>query len=302
VFFEQELPSLDDYELIQVAQLVRDSDTVRVVPNYVPPTYVMSGSDKLMDILRDIRDDMAGRLRQLEEYKVPRDMQHQDLDPDYLVLLQAVQSLNRFVPAVFHLSETPQVHPWQAYGLLRSIVGELSTFSERIDFMGRRDGKEEGVPAYDHENLGLCFTAAKTVINILLNEISIGPEFLVVLEPQGDYLVGGIPMEYFTRRNRFYLVTQTTANTDRTSDNFLRTARLASPSALPSKIDHALPGIDLIEIASAPQGLPRRSGVRYYRVEQMSADWELVERDGQVGLFWKDAPPDLRAEIVVLRG
>lgn len=302
VFFGPELESLDDYELLHVARLVRDSDTVRQQPQYIPPSYAMSGSMQLVNLLKDIRDDMAGRLRQLQEYKVPRDAQRMDLDPDYLLLLQAVQSLNRYVPAVFHLSETTAVHPWLVYGILRSIVGELSSFSERVDFMGRRDSKDEGLPSYDHLNLGACFIKAKRLINMLLNEITIGPEFLVMLEPEGDYRVGQIPLEYFAKRNRFYLVTHALGVSERGGDDFLKEARLAFPGDLPKIIDHALPGTDLIEIANAPQGLPRRADSRYYRIEQMSEAWESVERTGAVGLYWPDATDEFRAEIVVLRG
>jgi len=302
VFFGQELASLDDYELIQVAQLSRDNAAIRLVARYIPPCYAIQGDSRLVDILKDIRDDMVGRLRQLQEYKVPREAQRMDLDPDYLVLLQAVQSLNRYVPEVLHLAETPQVHPWQAYGLLRSIIGELSSFSDRYDFLGKRDNKDEGVLPYNHERLGECFQGARQLINALLNEITIGPAFLVVLEPQGHYRVGQIPAEYFARRNRFYLVTHTRATLAKGADSFASIARLASLDALPTIIDHALPGADLIEIANPPQGLPRRPDSQYYRIEQMSDAWEAVEQSGQVGLFWPDAPDDLRAEIVVLRG
>jgi type VI secretion system protein ImpJ len=302
VFFGPELASLDDYELIHVARLVRDSDTVRLQPQYIPPCYTLSGSSQLVNLLKDIRDDMAGRLRQLQEYKVPRDAQRMDLDPDYLIFLQAVQSLNRSVPAVFHLSETGSVHPWLVYGILRSVIGELSSFSERIDFLGRRDSRDEGLPPYDHENLGDCFFKAKRLVNILLNEITIGPEFLVVLELKGDYRVGQIPLEYFAKRNRFYLVTHDSGLSDRNGNDFLKEARLAFPGDLPKIIDHALPGTDLIEIANAPQGLPRKADSRYYRIEQMSEGWEAVERSGEVGLFWPEATDEFRAEIVVLRG
>jgi type VI secretion system protein ImpJ len=302
VFFGQELASLDDYELIQVAQLSRDNAAIRLVPRYIPPCYAMQGDARLVDILKDIRDDMVGRLRQLQEYKVPREAQRMDLDPDYLVLLQAVQSLNRYVPAVLHLAETPTVHPWQVYGLLRSIIGELSSFSDRYDFLGKRDNRDEGVLSYDHEKLGDCFLSARQLINALLNEITIGPAFLVVLEPQGLYRVGKIPAEYFTRRNRFYLVTHTNMPVAKGVDSFTKVARLASLDALATIIDHALPGADLIEIANPPQGLPRRPDSRYYRIEQMSDAWDAVEQTGHIGLFWPDAPSDLRAEIVVLRG
>ena len=302
VFFGPEIETLDDYELIRVAQLVRDIDTIRVVPRAVPPVYALSGSQLLVDVVNDIRDDMAGRLRQIDEYKIPRDMQRQELDPDYLLLLQAVHALNRLVPSLVHLAETSQLHPWEIYGFLRVCVGELSTFSLRTDVLGRQTDKDVGMPPYNHMDLGTCFLAARTLINQLLSEISVGPKFHAYLEPRDEFLVGVMAREFFADRNRFYLVTKTAFNNETLSQDFLATARLAAPSALPDLIDHALPGVELIEVLTPPQGLPQRPNMRYYRVEQISAAWELVEQEGELAMYWPDAPDDVRVEVVILRG
>ena len=245
---------------------------------------------------------MAGRLRQVSEYKIPRHLQRQDLDPDYLSLLQSIHVLNRLVPAIYHFTETEQIHPWAVYGFLRVCVGELSSFSDRIDVMGRHGLKDEGLPSYDHLDLGRCFTIARQLINQLLSEITVGPRFHVFLEPEDDYLVGNLPPEFFADRNRFYLVLKTASNSERLSQEFLQNARLAAKLELPAKLDHALPGIELMEITNPPQGLPQRAYTRYYRIEQQSEDWETVERVGNIAMFWPGAPDDVRAEIVVLRG
>lgn len=302
IFFGPELDALQDYDLIPLAQLVRDSDAVRLVSAKVPPCFTLSGSSYLLDILRDIRDDLAGRLRQVSEYKIPRHLQRQELDPDYLSLLQSIQVLNRLVPAIYHFTETEHIHPWAVYGFLRVCVGELSSFSDRIDVMGRHGLKDEGLPSYDHLDLGRCFTIARQLINQLLSEITVGPRFHVFLEPEDDYLVGNLPPEFFADRNRFYLVLKTASNSERLSQEFLQNARLAAKLELPAKLDHALPGIELMEITNPPQGLPQRAYTRYYRIEQQSEDWETVERVGNIAMFWPSAPDDVRAEIVVLRG
>jgi type VI secretion system protein ImpJ len=302
VFFEPELETLDDYDLIPVAELVRDIDTVRLVARSAPPCYALSGSQLLTDVVNDIRDDMAGRLRQIAEYKLPRDMQREELDPDFMMLLQAVQALNRLVPSLVHLAETRQIHPWAVYGFLRVCVGELSTFSDRTDVLGRQSPKDEGIPPYDHLNLGFCYLAARQLISQLLGEISVGPEFHAYFEPRDVFSVAALRAEFFGERHRFYLVTKSGSNNDRQSQDFLATTRLAAPSELPALIDHALPGIELIEVLSPPQGLPQRPNTRYYRIEQMSSAWESVEKEGELAMFWPTAPEDLRAEIVVLRG
>ncbi len=305
IFFGPELESLDEYDLIPIGSLIRDNETVKLSTDSVPPCYAMSGSQALQDLVRDIRDDMSGRMRQLAEYKTPRDMLHQDLDADFFILMQSLQALNRMVPTLIHLTETDQIHPWEVYGTLRQCVGEISTFSDQYDAVGRRrdtPGGEEGLPPYDHQRLYACFHAARRLINRLLSEISVGPEFRVTLEPQDNYLVGAIPREYFGARNRFYLVIQSSEIGEDSGQDFLRVVRLATPEALPKMIDHALPGIDMIEVSTPPQGMPKRTNARYFRIEQMSDEWELIEQAAEIDLFWPEAPADLRAQIVILRG
>lgn len=302
IFFGPEQEAYDDYDYFQIARLVRDGEKIKQDIDFVPPTYLIQGSTFLDETFRDIRDDIAGRLRQLLEYKAPRDHQLKELSSETLTLLQAIQILSRATPAISHLAATETVHPWLAYGLLASLIGELSLFSNHVDFMGRRQGGGESLPAYDHENLGPTFAIAKQLINSILNEISFGPEALLPLVPEEDFLVTTIPDAYLSGRKRFYLVTNSTMVSEQLSADFTLSARLASFSALPSKIDHALPAIELIEVLTPPQGLSRKPGSRFYRIEQMSAEWEAVQSEGRIALFWKHVPEDFQAYIAVLRG
>lgn len=302
LFLGPETESLDEYDVIPLGALVRDNDNVRWQTDRVPPCYALSGSATLRDITRDIRDDLTGRMRQLAEYKVPHDAAHQDLDADFLLLMQSLQTLNHLVPALTHLTETETVHPWRVYGLLRQCVGELSTFSSQVDALGETTEGSAGLPAYDHLHLYDCFHAARRLINQLLSEISAGPEFRVTLTPLDDYLAGAIPRDYFAPRNRFYLVLQVAQAAEGLGARFLQGARVAAPAALPTIIDHALPGIDMIEVATPPQGMPKRANAYYFRIEQLSNGWEQIEQAAEIGLYWPDAPDDLRAQLIVLRG
>jgi type VI secretion system protein ImpJ len=171
-----------------------------------------------------------------------------------------------------------------------------------MDVFGRKGLSDAGLPRYDHLKLESCFLSARRLINQLLNEIAVGPEFLAIMQPKEDYLATTLPAELFSKRNRFYLLIQASGKSSDIKELFSQNARLAAPSELPAMIDHALPGIELIELKTAPQGLPRRPNSNLYRIEQLSAEWELVEKEGELALFWPEGPENLKAEIVVLRG
>lgn len=300
--FETELEGLDDHEVIPLLRLTLEGDQVRTSFQYVPPSVCMGASSFLTSIVKDIRDDMLGRLRQLEEYKSPRGLNSEELDANFLMMMQAVQVLNSNVPALTHLLEVSTAHPWHVYGQLRQCVGQLSTFSDRFDVYGRLPGREDGLPPYEHQSLGACFTKARDIISQLLSEIAVGPEFNVKLTLQGDLFTGLIPFEYFGNRHRFYLILQSEAARDIDVREILGTSRLAASEIIVDLIDHALPGVELIELQGPPQGLPRRSDARYFRVEQMSEGWEKIEETGAISFYWPQAPEGLRASIVVTRG
>ncbi|HEX4325463.1 MAG TPA: type VI secretion system baseplate subunit TssK, partial [Burkholderiales bacterium] len=250
-----------------------------------------------------IRDEITGRARQLEGYKSPREVQKAEFDASYMLYLLALRSLNRFVPQLVHLAETPQVHPWVAYGVLRQLVGELSSFSERVNMLGEGDGKS-AVPAYDHADLGRCFTAVQQLLRLLLNELTIGPELVVRLEyREADALyVADIPRDFFSSRNRYYFVLRSdNAGEPALIDEFLRESKIGASAYVPQLIARALPGIEMIHLKEPPQGLPRRANSLYFRCEQFSEQWEAVESKGDIAMHWSSAPGDLRAELVVVK-
>ncbi len=302
LFWESELANVEDYDTIPVARLERDGDSIKLAQRFIPPCFAAGASDALVRILKEIRDSIAGRTHQLEEYKSPREMQKAEFDASYMVFLLALRSLNRYVPLLYHYSETRQVHPWTIYGALRQLIGELSSFSERFNMLGETADGEAGLPAYDHQDLGRCMGAANTLITQLLNEITIGPELLVHMAPNADgYFVAELTKNFFAPRNRYYLVMRTEADPDEAVRSLLAEARVGAVEDLPTLISRALPGIELIHMPAAPQGLPRRAYSIYFRIEQVSDGWADVERLGNLAIYWSSAPADISVDLVVLR-
>lgn len=301
ILFEDEIDGLNNYSLIPIACLVRDGDAVKMSSSFVPPCYVLEGADTLIQLVKDIRDEMAARARQLNEYKSPREMQKADFDSSYMVFLLALRSLNRICPYLQHLVESRQIHPWTVYGALRELVGELSSFSETVNMFGETEDGLVGLPPYQHTDLGNCFARAHTLISHLLSEITVGPEFLATLKPDGDAYAVDLPKSFFGPRTRFYLVVRSEAGPEAVVTPLLRNARLAAASEMPKLNALALPGVELIHMPTAPQGLPRRAHSHYFRIEQASQPWEAIEREGRIALWWLDAPDDMKADIVLVR-
>lgn len=232
IFFENETETLDDYDLIPIACLERDGDTIRLSETFIAPSYSLAASPTLFSIIKEIRDELAGRARQLQEFKSPREMQKAEFDANYMVFLMALRSLNRTAPYLFHLTESPDSHPWYAYGALRQLIGELSSFSERFNMIGEtEDAVRRGFLNTITTISATAFSRARVLISYLLNEISVGPEFPRRTGITRRFLHGTITKTVFWSSNRFYLVLRSEAPTEKMANLVPSGACLASLNA-----------------------------------------------------------------------
>jgi len=188
-----------------------------------------------------------------------------------------------------------------AYGLLRSLVGELSTFSDRIDILGRLKDGTELLPAYRHDDPGGCFAEARTLISELLNGIMVGAENIIHLIRDGDYFQERIPPEAFDNRNIFYLVLRSSTAPDEWEQTVMSMIKISSAERLPVLIRRALPGMPLDRITVLPPGLPRRPDSCYFKLDRSGAEWEEIHRQQNICVYWGRAPEDANADIVIIR-
>lgn len=298
ILWETEKDFFGDYETIPLARLERQGEEVVLSNAFIPPCLVINGAPSLEKIIREIRDQIASRGFQLEGYKRDRGIHTAEFGSRDMVFLLALRSLNRYIPQLSHMLEATG-HPWTAYGLLRQLVGELSSFSERYSVAGEVQGSGP-LPAYDHLNLWHCFSRAQAVITSLLDEITAGPEYVFALTYDGTYYSSELPPAVFEGKNRFYLVIQTASDAKDVLGALATGAKLSSRETLPILIVRALPGVGITHLDRPPQELPRRAGALYFQVDHHGEQWAGIAKGRNVALFWDAAPEDLRAELMVV--
>lgn len=301
IFWETEVDQLDNYNLIPIAELIREGEEIRLSPRFVPPCLTVSASDWIVKVIKEVRDQITSRCRQLEEYKNPQALQQQDFDLGFMVFLLALRSLNRFVPILQHISGTKNLHPWDVYMIMRELIGELSTFSGSLSATGERYDGERVVPHYDHENLYDCFFAVQNLVTELLEGITVGPGHLIRLEFDGRFYTGKVSETMMAPENRFWLVIRTETDPKSVSESMRRVAKLSAKTDLSNLIARAVPGIPLEYFPLPPPGLPRRAHSNYFRIDHTSPQWMDVADSRAVSFHWDNAPEDLIAEILIVR-
>jgi type VI secretion system protein ImpJ len=299
ILWQTEKDFFGDYDTIPVAQLERQGEEVVLSGSFIAPSLTINATAALDKILKEIRDQIASRGYQLEGYKRDRGIHTAEFGSRDMVYLMALRSLNRYIPQLFHMTEAVS-HPWMAYGLLRQLIGELSSFSEQVTATGEgADGQGESLK-YNHLNLFHCFSRAQSVITALLDEITAGPEYVFALTYDGTYYSTELPPAVFEGKNRFYLMVQTDADAKEVLNTLSTGAKLSSRENLPILIVRALPGAVITHLDRPPQELPRRAGALYFQIDHHSDQWSNIQKGRNCALFWDAAPEDLKVELMVV--
>lgn len=299
-FWESEIDQMGDHELIPLALLERQGDAVVLSERFIPPSLSIAAIPTMERLIKEVRDQISARGRQLEAYKRDRGIHSAEFGSRDMVFLLALRSLNRYVSMLVHLTEAGQVHPWTAYGVLRQLIGEMTTFSERISASGALDDGTTLVPAYRHQELWKCFSAAQSVVTRLLDEITAGPEYMMQLLFDGTYYATDLPPAIFEGRNRFYLALETESEAQAVASSIEQIAKFSSREYLPILIARSLPGVKLSFLQTPPQELPRRANTHYFQIDHHGEPWAQVQQGNNLALYWDDAPDDLKVELMAV--
>lgn len=300
ILWESELAQSGDYQLIPLARLERVGAEIRFSQEFVPPCLSFTASETLRRLVTEIRDQVTARAHQLEEHKTRRGIHSAEFGSRDMVYFLALRSVNRYLPLLFHYTQTKPLHPWHIYGVLRQLIGELAAFSERVGVLGEDAEARKLLPEYDHRDLWRCFSAARTLIARLLDEITAGPEYVIGLPHDGTFYQAELKPSVFDGRNRFYLAVTSEQDPRAVLRALEDIAKLSSPDQLELLVARSLPGIGLQYLQIPPQELPRRKNTQYFAIDHHDDQWSAVARKQTLALHWSGAPEDVEIELMVI--
>jgi len=270
--------SLDGREAIQIARILR-SDRVEALPvldkDFIPP---ILSCDAYPTFLRGYLEVMHSRLgRKLEVLSSRVNASggtFESTQPGDRLCLEQLRIIAESYPVLGAMLTRRDVRASEMYTELCRVVGKLTLFAKELR------GYEP--PAYVHNNLQLCFTSLRTMIDTLLDEIvepdyeqrafiNMGMRLQVALEPSWleqdwDMLVG------------------VTSNLPDASARQLVERELDLKIGSSENVDTIFrrgeAGLRFANEANPPRLLPTRPGLTYYRIERSSQpeEWQAVAR------------------------
>lgn len=298
LFWETEVEDVVDYDLVEIAEIISDGGVAKLSPTFIPACLHIASSPVLMKTLKEVRDELAGRIRQLEDYKMPVGSGNTHVDGRTLGYRQAIQLLSQYVPLLFHYIDTPKIHPFDVYGVLRQLIGGISTLSTKINFLGENEKGEPLLPAYDHDDLGECFQSAYKLIVQLMNELTVSSETIVRLEKGTDGSFRAELDANLLDAGSIYISLITVEDIDDIIEPFLGQAKVGSIEGVKILIERSLPGLKLDYQKALPEGVPRRLNASYFKVDRRDPAWEFVVQQRNIMMIWDEAPIDLKVDFI----
>ncbi len=300
LLWEEEKNAVGDYEVLPIARLVNQNGNIMLSPTFIPPALSIFSSHVLMRCVKSISELITSTANRLEANKKERGVHTAEFGTKDMVFLLTLRTLNRFSPVLRHMIGSGfSVHPWSVYGVLCQLIGELSTFSAKINLVRIRKDDPFYLPPYDHEELSRCFQRTVKILTKLMDDIAADPEYISLFTYDGTCHCLELPPKMLEGRKRYYLVVETEADQEQVASELENLAKLSSPKYLDLLIAQSLPGIRLRRVEHPPPELPRRSMGTYFSIDHKSRLWQKVREEKNLALSWDTRPEDARVELMV---
>jgi type VI secretion system protein ImpJ len=296
ILFGDEVAPAEECELVKIGVLERTAGGRGAVlsKRYIPPCVSVQASPVLEGMLKEVRDLLTAKGRELQIYKTQRKVHTVNLGSRDTVFLLMMQTVNRYIPLLHHHLEVEETHPCTFYALLRQLIGELSTFSESVSVLGGP------LPPYRHDQLWECFEPAVRLTKELLAELTKGPDYVVPLLFDGEYFSAALDKRFFEGSNRYYLSINVDMPPREVQRLLTETGKICSHEEMEALRKQAIPGLNVTYLENPPEELPRRAHCSYFVMDHHNYLWKRIEQRQNLAVYCELPPQQTEMELLVI--
>ncbi len=286
--------ALDGYTTLRAGRVIRtEAGTFQLDPRFVPPLLDFQANDYLMAIARRLVEILTARSSAIAGMRRQKNQSLADFTAADIASFWLLYTINTSFPMLRHLFETRGGHPEELFSAMLSLAGALTTFSTAIH--------PRELPAYNHDDLGGCFTELDEKLRFLLETVV--PSNFVALPlklAQPSIYAASIDNDKYLVNTKMYLAINAEASQADVVAKTPQLVKVCSANHIEHLVRNALPGVTLTYVPAPPSAIPVKLNYHYFSISQSGIAWEAVQRARNVAAYVPADLPNPQLELIIL--
>jgi type VI secretion system protein ImpJ len=268
----------EGYSTIRIAELHRqENGQFKVLDTYIPPVTCLQAAPFLHAGVRRTLAGLVARQQQLAAERRQRQAGAVDFHATEVRKFWLLQTLNRVIPLLTHLLDTPRAHPEEAYVALAQLAGELCSFSSDTD--------PSVVPKFNFLELGEVFESLFAVVLRLLPGGIERPYVEIGLEHRQDGMFIGRFADRALLGYDLFVAVRSTIAEALVRERVPAVLKVASWNQVYEVVKQARRGVP-VEIDWNPSSaLPVKPGVCFFALRKEGPHWDDIQQSASVALY-----------------
>lgn len=284
----------DGFSSVRIARLARNSAGVPVLhPTSVAPCLDLGSSEHLMGLLRRQVEILATKSSALAGPRRERSKGVADVSVSDTASFWLLHTVNSYLPELRHIYKVRRGHPEVAYRAMLRLAGALSTFTT--------EGSAADLPDYDHEELGVCFTALDARIRELMQTVIPDKYVSIPLSLTERFTWAGTVADgNLFHNSQFYLAVNAALGMDEVIRRVPQFMKVATPDDIEQITRTAQAGVTLRHVEVPPKQIPMRLGNQYFALNQNGDIWKSIMLSRRVAVFAPADIPEPKLELLIV--
>jgi type VI secretion system protein ImpJ len=274
-----------DLEVLPILRIMHaageDVGLPRRDPAYIPACLLISGSPVLMELLRDITNQVMASRSELVVQINRGGFSVENMRGVQFEQMLRLRTLNRFSARLGTLIQAPSgITPFAMYLELKQLLAELAALHP--------DRDQSEVVDYDHDNPAIAFNEISDRIRPLLKG-AVRARFLKIpfrMDHEQKVLVAELNDEALSLPNEYFLAIKTRVDPSELAQLVLdRDKFKLMPHSLANQ---RIFGVQLARELYPPVELPAQVGLHYFRVVRAESArlWERIRQEKAMAVRW----------------
>jgi type VI secretion system protein ImpJ len=259
-----------------------DEDFIPSLLNINNQPILVSYINELAILIHHRAEELAARMGGIEETGVSE-------IADFMLL----QLMNRYNPLLSDLSQSMLTHPHKLYTVFIQLLGEIATYFRK---------STSDIPLYQHNNLSETFsTLIASLRQSFLLMMNQNTQSLPIEQLKPGLWTAKLPDKNVLDSSDFILAVRAHITPEELRHELPKILKIAPFEEIMDLVTHALPGIELEALTTAPHKIPFYSGYTYFSLNQDHHLWQHLKTSVGLAFQLSIHIPDIHFELWVIQ-